>query len=126
MLARVVRRHRHAVQLDVLRLGYRTADMFTKLTVDEMISIVAAADPNSAVYHAVNGGFTVTDHLLATLYEHQAGLAHLSTRIARPGVTDIRPAKLPDIRDPKTKRVTFDSMTIDEYEALRNARLKGA
>lgn len=100
--------------------------MFTTLTVDEMVSIVLAADVNSAVYHAVNGGFTVTDHLLATLYEHQAGLAHLPTRIARPGVTDTRPARMPDIRDPKTKRLTFDSMTIDEFEARRKARLRGA
>lgn len=96
--------------------------MFTTLTVSEMVAIVVAAQPGTAIYHAVNGGFTVTDHLLATMYEHQAGIAHLNHRIARPGVTDIRPSKPADIRDPNTKTILFDSMPIDELAA----RLKGA
>lgn len=91
-----------------------------------MISIVVGSDPNSAVYYAVNGGFSLTDHLLATMYEQQAGLVAPRERIARPGVVDTRPSKLPDLRDPKTKRLIFDSMTIEEYEARRKARLKGA
>jgi hypothetical protein len=78
-----------------------------------MLAIVVGADPNSAVYHAANGGFTLTDHLLAT-----------KERIARPGVTDLRPGRIPDIRDPKLRKMTFDSMTIEEYEARRKARLK--
>lgn len=89
-----------------------------------MLSIVVGADPNSAIYYAANGGFTLTDHLLATLYEQQAGLVSARERIARPGVTDLRPHRIPDIRDPKTRKLTFDSMTIEEYEARRKAHLK--
>lgn len=91
-----------------------------------MLAIVVGADPNSSVYHAVNGGFTLTDHLLATMYEHQAGLVAPKERIARPGVTDLRPGRIPDIRDPKLRKMTFDSMTIEQYEARSRARLKGA
>jgi hypothetical protein len=126
MVARALNEHEYAVHLDILRLGYRKSDWFTTLSTFDMIAIIAGADPNSAIYHAFNGGWTTSDHLLATMYEQQAGLVPGgSQRIARPGVTDVRPARLPDLRDKKTRKLTFDSMTIDEYEA-RMARLKGA
>jgi hypothetical protein len=119
--------HWHAVQRDFLALGFRAADAFTpRLPASEVISIVYAAPPNSSVHHALSGGWTITDHLLATMSEQQAGLAILPERIARPGVTDTRPTKLPDIRDPNTKKLAFDSMTIPEFEARRRARIKGA
>lgn len=105
--------------------GCRRRDIFDRFTVDEMVSIVVAAQPGTAVYHAISGGWTISDHLIATLYEHQAGLASLPNRIPRPGVTDLRPGRLPDLRDPKTKKLLFDSMTIDEFEARRAARVKG-
>lgn len=85
-----------------------------------MVSIVVAAPPNSAIYHAVNGGYTTTDHLLATQLEYQAGLVGLPARIARAGVTDTRPTRLPNLRD--SGRMMFDSMTIDEYEARKAGR----
>lgn len=91
-----------------------------------MVSIVVAAQPGTAIYHAVNGGFSLTDHLLATMYEQQAGLVDPKERIARPGVTDTRSMRMPDLRDPKVKKLTFDSMTIDDFEALRRERIKGA
>ena len=102
--------------------------MFTNLTVSEMVSIVVAAPPNSAVYHAVNDGYTLTDHLLATLNEQQAGLGYIPGRIARPGVTDTRPARPVSIHDRSSpvKHITFDRMTIDELEARRRARARGA
>ena len=82
-----------------------------------------AAPPGSAIYHAVNEGWTLTDHLLATLGEQQAGLAYLPHRVARPGVTDIRPAKPARVNDHtrRVQRITFDTMTIDELEARRAA-----
>jgi hypothetical protein len=83
--------------------------MFTKLTVDEMVSIVVAADNNSAVYHAINGHYTVTDHMLATVYG-----------FPRPGVVEKR--KMPDIRDPETKKLVWDSMTIPELQARLKAK----
>jgi hypothetical protein len=98
--------------------------MFTRLTVGDMIAIVVAAQPGTAVYHATTGGYGVAEHLLATSLELQGGLISLPQRIARDGVTDLRPAKMPDIRDPKTKKLMWDSMTIPEFEALRKARLK--
>jgi hypothetical protein len=88
-----------------------------------MLSIVMGADHSSALYRELNDGFTLTDHLLASMYENQAGLVAPKERIARPGVTDLRPAKMPDVRDPKTKKLMWDSMTIPEFEALRKARL---
>ena len=124
-LARVIRRHWHAVQRDVLQLGYRKADMFTRLTVNEMISIVLAAPPGTAVHHAVNGGWTMTDHLLATGFEQQAGLTQLPRRIERPGVTDTRPSRPANVHDhtQPVQRIRFDVMTIDELEKRRRARI---
>ena len=90
----------------------------------ELISIAAACHPGTAVYHSITGGYGTAEHLLATALEHQAGLVSLPQRIARDGVTDLRPMRLPDIRDPKTKKLMFDSMTIEEYEARRKARNK--
>jgi hypothetical protein len=118
-LARVLRRHGHAVQRDLLTLGYRKTDMFTALTVDEMVAVVVAAPPGTAVHHAVNGGYTLTDHLLATMSEQQAGLVDLRARHARPGVTDVRPTRPPDMSDysQPTKTLRFDVMPIDEFEA---------
>jgi hypothetical protein len=98
--------------------------MFTTLTVDEMMSIVLAAPPGTATHYSRNGGWTTTDHLLATMSEYQAGLVTLSQRIARPGVTDLRPSKLPDLTGPGTRKVMLDSMTIDEYEQRRKTRTK--
>lgn len=101
--------------------------MFTpKLTASEIVSIIVGAQPGTAVYHSINKGWTTTDHLLATMSEYQAGLVSLPQRFSRPGVADVRPGKMPDIRDPNTNRLAFDSMTIDEFEARRKARLKGA
>jgi hypothetical protein len=95
------------------------------LTVDEMMSIVLAAPPGTAVHHSRNGGWTTTDHLLATMSEYQAGLVTFPHRLARPGVTDLRPSRFPDLTGPGVKKVLLDSMTIDEYEQRRKNRTKG-
>lgn len=125
-LARVLRRHWHAVQRDLLTLGYHKRDIFTTLTVGEMVAIVVAAPPNTAIYHAVNGGWTITDHLLATMGEQQAGLIQLQNRHLRPGVTDIRPAKPASVHDHSkpVQHIAFDTMTVDEFEKRRAERKK--
>lgn len=122
----MLRRHWHAVQLDCLALGFRKSDMFTTLTIGEMMAIVVAAPPSSAIYHAVNGGWTITDHLLATMGEQHAGLIQLQNRHLRPGVTDVRPAKPANVHDHSKPvlRIGFDSMSVTDYEALRAARRK--
>lgn len=130
-LARACHRHWHAVQRDILQLGFRKTDIFTTLTVDEMVSIVVAAQPGTAVHHAVNGGFTTTDHLLATAMERDAGLVDISQRFVRPGVTDTRPMKPPKVnfQDPSrpVQNLGFDVFdSIEEFEARRRAHIKGA
>jgi hypothetical protein len=127
-LARVLNQHLYAVQRDILALGYRRHDMFTTLNIQDMLSIVVAAQPGTAIYHAVNDGWTLTDHLIATTGEQQAGLTELRKRILRPGVTDIRPAKPASALDHSkpVQRITFDPMTIEDFERRRRERLKGA
>jgi hypothetical protein len=132
-LARVIHQHWHAVQRDLLytprmQTPCPRRHIFTRFTVDEMISVAVHAPTGSAVFHAVNSGYTLTDHLLATMYEHQAGLVRPNTRIERPGVSDVRPSTPANVNDHNSpvKRITFDVMTIDELEARRRARVKGA
>lgn len=51
-LTRVIADHWHAVERDLLALGFHASDLGTaKLSIWELISIVVAAPPNSAVYH---------------------------------------------------------------------------
>jgi hypothetical protein len=52
-LVRIFGENWHAVERDLLTLGYRREDIgTTKLTLWELISIVAASPPGTAVYHA--------------------------------------------------------------------------
>lgn len=79
--------HWHAVQRDLLSLGFRAVDMFTpKLTPSEVLSIIIAAPAGSSVRYAFDGGWSLTDHLLATDMEHRAGFIGLPGRVQRPGV----------------------------------------
>lgn len=81
-LARVVCDYGHAVQRDLLCHRYRWAD-FGKpthelLTFDEFTSFVLGATGDSPLALAVNEGWTLTDHLLATRLEQADGLVHLT------------------------------------------------
>lgn len=79
--------HWHAVQRDLLSMGFRAADMFTpQLSAAELISVIVAAPAGSAVRYAFDGGWSLTDHLLATDMEHRAGFIGLPGRVQRPGV----------------------------------------
>jgi hypothetical protein len=89
-LARVVCGNGHAVQRELLCHRYRWAD-FGKSThelllFDEFVSFVLGAPPTSALGLAVNDGWTLTDHLLASRLEQAEGLIHLKSRHNRPGV----------------------------------------
>ena len=84
-LVRVISEHWHAVERDLLALGYHADDLGTKLTCWEFISIVVAAPPNSAVFHA-DKRWSQTDELMANLGEQQAGHLNLKGRYLRPGV----------------------------------------
>ena len=55
MLARVVVEHWHAVQRDLLALGFHSTrtDVGVGLSVWELISIVGASPPGSAVHNAL-------------------------------------------------------------------------
>lgn len=68
MLTRIMGQHWNAVERDLLSLGYRCEDIGTpKLTLWELISIVTASPPSSAVYHAEtrDGTYTPEAQLLA-------------------------------------------------------------
>jgi hypothetical protein len=84
-LARATSFHWHAVERDLLDLGYTADDIGTKLSVWQLVSIVVAAPPGTAVHHAV-GNWTRQEDLLAQLGEQRAGLVHLNARYPRPGV----------------------------------------
>lgn len=84
-LVRVISEHWHAVERDLLTLGFHADDIGTKLTCWELISIVVAAPPHSAVFHA-DKRWSQTDELMANLGEQQAGVLNLSGRYTRPGV----------------------------------------
>lgn len=119
-LVRAIGFHWHAVQRDLLVLGFRAADMFTpKLTAGEVLSIVLVAPTGSAVRHSLDEGYSVTDHLLATLSEQQEGLIRLPGRHARPGVA------APVVQEPGSHidGHPVDSLTIVDFEA-RRAQLK--
>jgi hypothetical protein len=102
------------VQRDLLVLGYHVADMFTRLSASEVLSVIMAAPPGSAVRHAFDGGWTTTDHLLATMSEQQDGLVRVKDRYPRPGVTVGERPKPIRVNDDPSK-VTFDTMPLDEY-----------
>jgi len=94
MLTHVVGECWHALERDVLALGYRAEDMFTTLSFREMVSIVVAAPPTSSVRWFLDGGWTRTDHLLANQQEQRAGVARLNEPYQRPGIEN-RPAAEP-------------------------------
>lgn len=108
--------HWHAVQRDLLSLGLRAADMFTpKITASEVLSIIVAAPPGSSVRYAVDAGWSLTDHILATDLEHRAGFIDLPGRMVRPGVAD-------EVKPEKTAQNVFSD--ISEFESHRAKVIK--
>jgi hypothetical protein len=70
-LVRICGEHWHAVERDLIALGFRKEDVGTpKLSFYELVSIVVASPPGSAVYHAETRGdtaWTPEAQLLASL-----------------------------------------------------------
>ena len=117
LLGHALREHRRAIERDLLELGYHFADVGSRLTVSELVSIILTAPAHSAYQHALEGGWSKTDQLLANLTEQDAGLWRLTDRYTRPGVVptpvDTRPV------DPVTGNPKWEGMTVDELERLR-------
>jgi hypothetical protein len=74
-LVRICGEHRHAVGRDLLALGpgYHWDDIGVKLTVWELVSIVIASPPGTAVYHAEtrSGTMTPDQQMLASMAGYQ-------------------------------------------------------
>jgi hypothetical protein len=111
--------HRHAVIRDLCSLGF-SAD--TPIGIDEVVAIIMASPPGSAVRYAIEDGWSHTDHLLANLAEQGAGLSHLPKPYQRPGAT---PTAAP-APDPGPLRsdgsFAFSPMTVDDFKAQRERR----
>jgi hypothetical protein len=87
-LVRICGQHWHAVERDLLVLGYHKEDIGTeKLTLWELISVVVSSPPGTAVFHAETRSGTLTQEaqFLANMSEQMAGVP-LHARYERPGV----------------------------------------
>ena len=114
-LVDTVGKYWRAVQRDLLTLGYREADVGTRLDVGEMVAIVCAAPAGTAVRWALEQGWSREAHLLANLTEREAGLVNLPGRYPRPGI---------EVASPPKKQGALESMTVIEFEKRRQAKLR--
>jgi len=80
-------------------------------------SIVLAAQPGTAVYHAANEGWTPEAHLLANLLEHRAGLLSMARRMPRAGVP-AEPPQPPKKVNPR-RIDSWDALPLEDFERLR-------
>lgn len=92
------------------------------LPVAKLGSIVLAAPPGTAVYHATHGGWTRESHLLAAQMEQTAGLVTMQSRITRDGVDPNTPVPQPERpATPPPGLLMCDEMPLEEFERLRAA-----
>jgi hypothetical protein len=122
-LAAAIKKYWHAVERDLLDLGYHADDIGTKLTTCELISVVLAAPPGTAV-HAFNpDAWSRTDELIANLGEQHAGLLSLNARYARPQVDSsfVKPYSEFDSLPPY-KGIVLDAAPVDEFTAKLKER----
>jgi hypothetical protein len=114
-LAHVVRVRWHAVERDLLSMGYHADEIGTRLTLWELISIVVASHPNTAVHYWM-GGWSREADMLAGLSEQHAGLLGLSGRYPRPGVdsTPVKPLTEFDMAAPY-KGIMLEAVSVDEF-----------
>lgn len=110
---------RHAVVRDLNFAGYHGD---TPITLGDLVSIVIASPPGSAVRYAAEDGWSQQDHLLANLAEQQAGLTQLPTRYARPGVAEpVKPGPVPMTREEFDKRHARDLLRGDQLAATETS-----
>lgn len=120
MLAHVVGECWHALVRDVIALGLRPRDIFTTLTLADMVSIVVAAPPGTSVRWYLDKGWNRTDHILANMAEQGAGIARLQEPYSRPGLEQRKP-------DPLEKAGFFpcDVLTWEEADRRDKIRYSG-
>lgn len=118
-LAAVIHSNWHAVQRDLIALQLRADDIGTpKLTLWELVSIVVAAHPGTAV-HYKTGAWDKTSEMIANLSEQQAGVLQLSGRYPRPGVQDPQQFSRSQSHTSPAYGIPFDAMTVDELQRKR-------
>jgi hypothetical protein len=122
-LAAAIKDHWHAVERDLLAIGYHADDIGTKLTTCELISIVLASPPGTAVHHFDPNAWSRTDELIANLGEQQAGLLNLNARYARPQVdsTPVKPYSEFEHLAPY-KGIILEAAPVDEFTAKLKER----
>jgi len=115
-LAAAFKNHWHAVERDLFTLNFTADDIGTKLSAAQLISIVLAAPPGTAVHHFNPQSWSRTDELIANLGEQQAGLVNLNARYERPQV-DSTPVKPKTEFDslPPYKGIVLESAPADEF-----------
>lgn len=114
-LAAAIKDHWHAVERDLLALGLHADDIGTpKLSTCELISIVVAAHPGTALHHFDPMAWSKEAELLANLGEQRAGLLQLSARYARPQVDS---SYVPSVQVGTAPAfgVTFDTLPNDQF-----------
>jgi hypothetical protein len=124
-LLRVMGDHLSAVERDLIVAGYHLRDIPSKISWAEMIAFVEGSPPGSAVRHAKDDGWSRTDTLLATLIEALTGVAQITGRFKRPGLTDEEVEAQRNMnrqhQAPKDGGRQFlkqpDTMTVSEFEA---------
>jgi hypothetical protein len=114
-LAHVIRTNWHAVERDLLSMGYHADEIGTRLSLWELVSVVVASHPNTAVHYWM-GGWSREADMLASMSEQQAGLLDLSGRYPRPGVdsTPVRPMTEFDMATPY-KGIALEANPVDEF-----------
>ena len=115
--------HWPAVVRDVLDLGYRRRDIFTTLDLEEMVAIVVAAPPNSAIRYFADEGWSREAHLLANLTEQQAGITQIPQAYDRPGMEQ-RAADPARMAPDGSELFRAEVMTWDEMDDM-DARWSG-
>jgi hypothetical protein len=115
-LAAAIKDYWHAVERDLLALGYHADDIGTKISTAELISIVLAAPPGTSCHHFDPNAWSRTDELIANLGEQQAGLVNLNARYARPQVdsTPIKPYSEMDSMAP-WDGIMLEAAPVDEF-----------
>lgn len=98
---------------------------------DDLHAFIFAAPPGSAVFHAVERGWTTTDHLLASVVDLLAILAWQNTEDAQKGRNRPRPVPRPadELAAQSAQGGLLDGspatpMTVGEFLARREAREK--
>jgi hypothetical protein len=126
-LARVATEHQHAVQRELLCERYSFAGFGRstddELSLNEFISFVLGAPPESALGRAVSEGWTKIEHLLASMMEQQANLIGLTDRFERPGVKKSAASDNPGSGEPKDNRPPLWGGSTDKSQSSDGPQL---